>query len=61
MDSIPPYHSDRQRLEHELDLRAVRHATWLALREAQRLGLHDIVGSLTSILVLVDGISELGG
>jgi rhodanese-related sulfurtransferase len=51
--------SDRQRLDHELDQRALRHAVWIGVREAQRLQLHDIAGQLTSILVRVDELREL--
>jgi hypothetical protein len=59
-DSIQLPNLDRQRLDHELDQRALRHAVWIGVREAQRLAFHDVAGQLTTILCYIDEVRERG-
>jgi hypothetical protein len=58
MDSITGSRN-RQQLDRELDERALRSAIWIGIREAQRIGLHEVAGQLSAIFVFVDGLREL--
>jgi hypothetical protein len=58
MDTIHRADCDQQHLDYELDLRALRSAVWISVREAQRLHLLEVVGQLCAILVYIDGLLE---
>lgn len=47
-------------IERELDEKAAREATWLALYMAQRCGWQAIVNQLTSVISQVDALRQTG-
>ena len=49
---------EREQLWQENHLRALRHALWIALLAGQDLGLCEVQGQLTSLLVYVDELQE---